>query len=104
MSKEKPFTGVRHHDIRWENDVPVAVTLILGESVEVLVDLPGQRVTLLRGDLKKKKRDWCLHIADFLARQALLKRTEQQRKKTTPANGQPIEFGARPNSDGIWWG
>ena len=102
--KKNKFSGVSHHDIHWENDVPVAVTLMLGDTAEVLVDLPEQTVTVGKGEIKAKKSSWCLHIGDFLARQALLKRTEKQRQKTTPVGDQSIEFGVRPDPSNIWWG
>ena len=102
--KKRSFSGVTYHDVRWDGEVPVAVFLIMGDGTEVVVDLPGQTVTVMRGEVKRKKQVWCVQIADFLARQALLKRTEARRKRAAPPGGQAIEFEPRPDPNRPWWG
>jgi hypothetical protein len=96
--------GVIKHSIRWQDELPVGVEITLKGEVSVYVDLLKQQVAMVAGEeLKAKKKEWCLQIAIYLARQALLKIQEESRKKR--ADGRSgIQFEARPDPNITWWG
>jgi hypothetical protein len=96
--------GVVSHNIRWQESVPAGVDLTLRSGVEVFVDLLQQRVDMVAGpELKPKKKEWCLQIASYIARQALLEIQEKEGKKRGDGR-KGIEFEPRPDPNEIWWG
>jgi hypothetical protein len=96
--------GVVSHTIHWQEKIPVRVSMILRGEVEVSVDLVEQRVEMVSGaELKPKKKEWCLHIGDYLARQALLEIQEELVKKRKDGRS-GIPFEARPDPKITWWG
>ncbi|MBF0382004.1 MAG: hypothetical protein HQL69_13355 [Magnetococcales bacterium] len=97
--------GVLSHTIRWQDEIPLGVELILRGNVEVYVDLLQQRVEVAKGaELKAKKQEWCLQIASYLARQALLEIQEKNNKTKLKAGQKGMQFQARPDPNITWWG
>ncbi|MBF0446152.1 MAG: hypothetical protein HQL68_11240 [Magnetococcales bacterium] len=97
--------GVLSHTVRWQEQIPQGVELTLRGGVEVYVDLLQQRVEVAEGaELKAKKQEWCLQIASYLARQALLEILEKAGKKKLKAGQKGVQFQARPDPDVVWWG
>jgi|SaaInl8_120m_RNA_FD_contig_21_2281031_length_444_multi_4_in_0_out_0_1 hypothetical protein len=97
--------GVLSHTIRWEGQIPLGVELTLRGDVEVYVDLMQQRVEVADGvELKAKKQEWCMQIASYLARQALLEIQEKLGKKKLKTGQKGMQFQARPDPNVTWWG
>ena len=97
--------GILSHSIRWEEKIPLGVELTLRGGVEVYVDLMQQRVEMAQGvELKAKKQEWCLQIASYLARQALLEIQEKANKKKLKTGQKGMQFQARPDPNVTWWG
>lgn len=101
---KKPFIGVSSHEVHWENNIPVMVVLTLRGGIEVVVDLI-KKVAQTPSDVifPQKKLDWCLHIGSYLARQALLQRTQDQ-QRNLPEGSSTLEFDVRPDPHRVWWG
>jgi hypothetical protein len=96
--------GVIKHNIRWQGQIPVGVEITLRGEVSVFVDLLEQRLDMVSGpELKPKKKEWCLQIASYLARQALLEIQEKANKKRKDGR-KGIQFEARPDPNVTWWG
>ncbi|MBF0455193.1 MAG: hypothetical protein HQL72_10315 [Magnetococcales bacterium] len=96
--------GVVTHTLCWQEKIPIGVDLTLRGGVVVRVDLIEKRVVAVEGgELKPKKIQWCLHIADYLARQALLELQEKANKKRSDGRSS-IQFEPRPDPNITWWG
>ncbi|MBF0447360.1 MAG: hypothetical protein HQL67_04080 [Magnetococcales bacterium] len=97
-------SGVVSHTIRWQGKVPIGVELTLKGGVVVEVDLIEQTVVVVGSvSLKAKKQEWCRHIADYLARQALLE-IQQEASKNRPDGRSTVRFDVRPDPNVTWWG
>nr|CRH07734.1 protein of unknown function.Similar to protein mmc1_3701 from Magnetococcus sp. (strain MC-1) [Candidatus Magnetococcus massalia] len=98
------FRGITDHTITWDDRIPVSITMDLGRGRKVEVNLINKQLTQLEGrPLKDKQRDWVMHMAEYLMRQALLKRHEDETGEKSPG-AKPVTFSARPNPDVTWWG
>ncbi|OSM00381.1 hypothetical protein [Magnetofaba australis] len=96
--------GITDSAIEWDNEIPVAITLELRGGQTIRVDFVQQSAVQTTGKpLKEKQREWCLQMADYLMRQALLKRQDEKRQEGSDG-AKPLEFYAKIDPNVTWWG
>ncbi|MEG3638347.1 hypothetical protein [Magnetococcus sp. PR-3] len=103
---QERFRGITESEIEWDERIPIALTMTLNKGQKIRVDLVTRQMQQLSGKpLKEKQHEWVQHMADYLLRQALLKRQEDEGgDKMEEAGKQPLTFTPRIDPDVTWWG
>ncbi|HAT51306.1 MAG: hypothetical protein HQL07_06000 [Nitrospirae bacterium] len=102
--KTSRAAGVVRHEVHCDGKIPVRVTIWLKGEIMVTLDLvTGMLKESEPGRLSEKKQAWVIAIAEYLARQELLQRTQNGRENRSDGT-QPLEFDPRPDGQSIWWG
>ncbi|ABK46186.1 hypothetical protein Mmc1_3701 [Magnetococcus marinus MC-1] len=100
------FRGITDSEIQWDGRIPTLLTMTLNRGQKVQVDLVTRQLQQLAGKpLKEKQQAWVQHMADYLLRQALLKRQEEEHEAKIEGSGhQPLTFTPRIDPNVTWWG